>query len=66
MTISQKIEKLNRACNYSLSINYLFSSWQCHSYRDNSPLNGKYIEDKTFEECIEKAYKSVFDKKEEE
>lgn len=58
MTLSEKVEKLNKLCEDSLSITrYLL--WECNSYQDNTPLKHTKIVAQTFEEMIDKALEYV-------
>lgn len=66
MTTLQKIEKLNEACNNSLSIVSRPDYWEIHSYGEDSPLevdrHYPFIKAKTLAEVVDLAYEFVFGK----
>ena len=66
MTILQKITEINKACDNTLSFTRYGEDWEIHSYRDNSPLDSEkvspHLSGKTFKECVDKAYKFIFEK----
>lgn len=65
MTTLQKIEKLNKACDWTLDI-FHHQEWSIHSYGDDTPLciehHYPYFEAKSVKAVVNKAYKFVFNK----
>jgi hypothetical protein len=64
MTIIEKINKLDKACDNSLAIIHYCDGWEIHSFKDNTPLDYgvkyPYLIADTFKEVINLAYKFVF------
>ena len=64
LSISQKVEKLNKKVDGTLSITYYFKSWSLHSYGVETMFLHFWINKKTFNKVVDEAYKAAFSEKE--
>lgn len=64
MTTLQKIEKLNKKCDETLSFCH-YEAWEIHSFRVGSPLSMEkhypFFKADTLKEVVDLAYKFVFE-----